>query len=105
MGRSCGVGNGNLLQYPCLGNPMDRRAWWATVHGVAKSQVHARTRMRAHTHTRMRAHTHTHTHARARAHTHAHNDANTLPALIFFQGTFLYLKLSVCDLGVPCFRS
>ena len=27
----------NTLQYSCLGNPMDRRAWWATVHGVAKS--------------------------------------------------------------------
>ena len=29
-------GNGNLLQYSCLGNPMDREAWRATVHGVAK---------------------------------------------------------------------
>ena len=34
-GRSPGEGNGNLLQYFCLGNPMDRRAWWATVHGVS----------------------------------------------------------------------
>ena len=34
--RSPGEGNGNLLQYPCLGNPMDRGAWWATVHGVTK---------------------------------------------------------------------
>ena len=32
-GRSPGEGNGNLLQYSCLGNPMDRGAWWATVHG------------------------------------------------------------------------
>ena len=30
-GRSPGVGNGNPLQYSCLGNPMDRGAWWATV--------------------------------------------------------------------------
>ena len=30
-------GNGNPLQYSCLGNPMDRGAWWATVHGVAKA--------------------------------------------------------------------
>ena len=37
LGRSPGVGNGNPLQYSCLENPMDRRAWWATVHGVAKS--------------------------------------------------------------------
>ena len=31
-----GEGNGNLLQYSCLGNPRDRRAWWAIVHGVAR---------------------------------------------------------------------
>ena len=31
-----GEGIGNPLQYSCLGNPMDRGAWWATVHGVAK---------------------------------------------------------------------
>ena len=31
--------NGNPLQYSYLGNPMDRGAWWATVHGVAKSQT------------------------------------------------------------------
>ena len=37
LGRSPGGGHGNLLQYPCLKNPMDRGAWWATVHGVAKS--------------------------------------------------------------------
>ena len=35
-GRSLGEGNGNPLQYSCLGKPMDRGAWWATVHGVAK---------------------------------------------------------------------
>ena len=32
-------GNGNPLQYSCLGNLMDRGAWWATVYGVAKSQT------------------------------------------------------------------
>ena len=32
--RSPGEGKGNPLQYSCLGNPMDRGAWWATVHGV-----------------------------------------------------------------------
>ena len=37
--RSLGVGNGNLLQYSCLENSMDRGAWWATVHGAAKSQT------------------------------------------------------------------
>ena len=35
-GRSPGEGNGNPPQYSCLGNPMDRGAWWATVHRVAK---------------------------------------------------------------------
>ena len=38
-GRSPGEGNGNPLQYSCLENSMDRGAWWATVHGVAKSQT------------------------------------------------------------------
>ena len=38
-GRSPGEGNGNPLQYSCLGNPMDRGAWGATVHGVAKSRT------------------------------------------------------------------
>ena len=37
-GRDPGRGNDNLLQYSCLENPMDRGAWWATVHRVAKSQ-------------------------------------------------------------------
>ena len=35
-GRSPGEGNGNLLQVSCLGNPMDRGTWHATVHGVAE---------------------------------------------------------------------
>ena len=38
-GRSPGKVNGNPVQYSCLGNAMDRGAWWATVHGVAKSQT------------------------------------------------------------------
>ena len=36
LGRSPGEGNGNPLQYSCLGNPMDRGAWQATVHGVTR---------------------------------------------------------------------
>ena len=36
LGRSPGEGNGNPLQYSCLENPVDRGAWRATVHGVAK---------------------------------------------------------------------
>ena len=38
-GRSLAGGHGNPLQYSCLGNPMDRGAWWATVHSVTKSQT------------------------------------------------------------------
>ena len=38
-GRSPGGGNGNSLHYSCLGNPMDREAWWATVRRVSKSQT------------------------------------------------------------------
>ena len=51
LGRSPRVGNGNPLWYSCLENSMDREAWWATVHGVAKSQddssVHTRTHLPA----------------------------------------------------------
>ena len=37
-----GGGHGNPLQYSCLENPMDRGAWWATVHGVTESQTRLR---------------------------------------------------------------
>ena len=37
LGRAPGEGNGKLLLYSYLGNPKDRGAWWATVHGVTKS--------------------------------------------------------------------
>ena len=39
LGRSPGLGNGNPLHCSCLGHPVDPEAWWATVHGVAKSQT------------------------------------------------------------------
>ena len=38
-GRSFGERNGNLLQYSCLRNSMDRGAWWITIHAVTKSQI------------------------------------------------------------------
>ena len=50
-GRFPGVGNGNSLQYSCLGSPMDRGAWWATVCGVAKSWIWLNARAGTHTHT------------------------------------------------------
>ena len=37
LGRSLGEGNGNPLHYPCLKSPKDTGAWWAMVHGVARS--------------------------------------------------------------------
>ena len=46
-GRSPGGGSGNPLQYSCLENPMDREAWWATVHGVAKIWTRLTTHTRA----------------------------------------------------------
>ena len=54
--RFPGEGNGNLLQYSCLGNPMDRGAWWATVHGGCKD-LGTTELLSKHTHT----HTHTYT--------------------------------------------
>ena len=43
-GRSPGGGHGNPLQYSCLKNPVDRGAWWATVHGVTKSRTQLKRR-------------------------------------------------------------
>ena len=52
LGRPPGEGNGNPLQYSCLENPMDRGAWWDTVHGVIKSQMWLK-RLNMHTHTKI----------------------------------------------------
>ena len=49
LGRSPEEGNGNPLQYSCLGNPMDRGAGWTTVHGVLKSQTRQCTHTRPQT--------------------------------------------------------
>ena len=50
LGTSLGIGYGNPLQYSCLETSMNRGTWWATDHGIAKSQTGPST------------HTHTHTH-------------------------------------------
>ena len=44
LGRSPGGGHGNPLWYSCWENPMDRGAWWATVHGVTKNRTQLSTR-------------------------------------------------------------
>ena len=54
-GISPGEGNGNLFQYSCLENPMDRGAWQASTHGVQRVKHDLVTK-----HARARAHTHTH---------------------------------------------
>ena len=58
-GRTPREGNGNPLQYSCQKDPMNRGAWKATVHGVAKSRTQLNTQTHAHTHTLTHAHTHT----------------------------------------------
>ena len=65
-GRAAGGGNDNTLQYSCLENSMHRGAWWATVHGVSKSQTQLSMCVCLCTH----AHVHTHTHTHKHTHTH-----------------------------------
>ena len=78
-----GEGNANPLQYSCLGNPMDRGAWWATFHGVTKrhngacTNTHTHTYTQTHTHTHIHAHTHTYTHTYTHKRTHIHTHKHT----------------------------
>ena len=60
MGRSSGEGNGNPLQYFCLENPMDRGAWWATVHGVTVLDMMEWLSVSMCVHGQTHTHTHTH---------------------------------------------
>ena len=62
LGRSPGVENGNPLQHSCVGNPMDRGAWQATVHGVIKSRALLSVCTAVSACMRARVHTHKHTH-------------------------------------------
>ena len=50
LGRSPGGGHGNSLQYSCLENPMNRGAWWTTVHGVTESDMTERLSTGQHSH-------------------------------------------------------
>ena len=84
LGRSPGGEHGNPLQYYCLENPMDRGAWWATVHAVTKS----RTRLK-----QLKTHTHTHTHTHRWSHTHTHTRRDlpswALPGKLFTHSAVL----------------
>ena len=80
LGRSPGGGNVNPLQYSCLGNPKDSRAWRATVHGVAKSRIQLST--------------------------HAHTFPSPLPpfpSLFLFSSLPLPASLYVYHLSTHCF--
>ena len=66
---------GNLLQYSCLENPVDRGAWWTTVHRVAQSWTGLKQ-----LNTHMHAHTHTHTHT----HTSVQKGSNTDTCFVLF---------------------
>ena len=55
LGRSPGGGNGNPLQYSCLENPVDRRAWWVRVQGVAKSWTRLSNGALGNTHSKLSA--------------------------------------------------
>ena len=63
---SPGGGQGNPLLYSCLENPMDRGAWWATVHGVKKSWTQLSALVCTHTYRHPHTHIHTHTHTQMR---------------------------------------
>ena len=56
LGTSPEGGNGNPFQYSCQENPVDRGAWLAIIHGVAKSQIQLSTWEYTHTHTHTRTH-------------------------------------------------
>ena len=81
LGRSAGEGHGNSLQYSCLENPMDRGAWRATVHRVAKSGTWLKP---------LSMHTHTHT--------HSHSWTSSLLFFLSFLGrqVTIYLSEMIC---------
>ena len=61
-GRSPGEGDGYPLQFSCLENPMDRGAWWATVHGACKKSNMTKQLTHTNTHTDVGAYIHMHVH-------------------------------------------
>ena len=62
LGGCPGGGHGNWLQYSCLESSLGRGTWWATVHGITKSQTWLSDWMHRHRHTHTHTHIHRHTH-------------------------------------------
>ena len=78
-GRSPEVGNGNPLWYSSLGNSVDRGAWWAAVHGVAKlDKTEATEQTQTHMHS-FGQETHTHTHTLIHTPIHIHSGRKSSP--------------------------
>ena len=98
--RSPEADHGNPLQYSCLEKPRDRGAWWATVHGVSKSQTWLKQlNTPTHTHTHTRTHTHTQTNKepggsqRVRhdwVHTHTHTPPCIYMCVYIY--TYIYIE-------------
>ena len=95
LGRSPGGGNGNPLQYSCLGKPIDREAWQATVHRVKKSW----TRLIEHTHTYLRAN------REDRNDSFVFQDKSVAPSsvLLLLPEIYLYLAISHCSVDILIF--
>jgi len=95
---SPGGGNGNPLQSSCLEKPMDRGAWQATVHAVAKNHD-AKTRWSTCAHTCVRTHTHTHTHTHEwSSRVYALNHSLLLPLQSpLLEGSFLWEVIGFSD--------
>ena len=114
-GRFPGEGNGNLLQYSCLGNPMDWGACWGTAHGVARVRGDLVTKPppplswgHKGLNTAEQLSTCTHTHTRAHTHTHAHTRAHTRTFSYHFQSAahpfYHQLSIHIFTMGVLYFN-
>ena len=90
LGRSPGEGNGNLLQYSCLENPMDTGAWWATVHRVTKSQTWVKW-LSMHTCIYIYLYTHTYIHIYTYVYTYIHTYIHTYTYIYIYTHTCIYI--------------
>ena len=101
-------GNGNPLQYSCLGNLLDRGPWWATIHGVTRRWTwlsnwscmhHVHQEMngwrRCHTHTHTRTHTHTYTHTHTHTHIYTHTYTHIHIHIHTYTHTHIYTHIHI----------